>query len=134
MPLLKFLWRILNRTWKIFAAVHFEHCITLEIWSTCLSNKEVKEFVRQVVKRIKHEFTNAEILLVMRRHDIESRTHILLHFDGYEVLLSPNIDPQRLKNICMELELNSENKRVADIDVYSKREKISRKTAAILTQ
>ena len=132
MPIGRLMWRILSWPWKIFSALFLGNNITLEVWSNCLNKKEIKEFVRKVKNRIRNQSPNAKILLTAKRSDIESRNCIFLHFDGYEIILSPNIDPWKLKSICRELEINKDGKRISDIDIYYGQEKISRKIAAVL--
>ena len=117
LSLLKWAWTLCRGNW-----------IILEIRCNTFDKKEMRTYVHDVVRHIRKSFPHAQVLLTKKADDIESRNHPFLAFDGYRILLSKTVEPWELKNLCMELEINHEGQRIADIDLYCGIEKISRKT------
>lgn len=99
-------------------AIYTENYVSIEIWSDQLNKIEEKDYIHHtVMPRIKSVFPQTQVFWIKKSSDVEARNCPEIHMAGYEIALS-NIDPTTLKNLCMELEINSVGKRISDIDVY----------------
>lgn len=95
-----------------------------------LSKEEKKfqdDYVSYVIKELKCRH-RARVLLVIRGEvDHFWAGSGFGCFHGYNLWIMQNIDLRSLKETCMELELDCKGNRMADIDVFYKGKKVTRK-------
>lgn len=101
------------------------HYVKLEIRSD--KNKNLAEYVKTVVEELKSK--NSIQLINITKGEVDHFFALsgFLAFNGYIIRIKPKVDLKSLKESCMQLELDSEGNRVADIDVYYNNKKITRK-------
>lgn len=86
-----------------------------------LNAKRLKPFARKVAENLVEMHPTLKIYGVFRTHDPWNYTRnpfLMGLFHGYVILISSNYDLRYLKRSCMELELNEDGERIADIDIY----------------
>lgn len=95
-----------------------------------LQAKKLKPFAIKVANTLAEKYPQLKILDVYKTIDPWNFAHPFLMglFKGYVIAIPQESDLLSIKKTCMELEINEEGKRIADIDVYlSPLQKISRK-------
>lgn len=101
-----------------------------------LQAKKLKPFVIKVAKTLAEKHPQLKILDIYKTIDPWNFLHPFLigYFKGYVITIPKESDLVSIKETCMELEINEEGKRIADIDVYiSPFNKISRRDIYSLT-
>ncbi|MFH1066000.1 MAG: hypothetical protein V1734_05840 [Nanoarchaeota archaeon] len=98
----------------------------IEEWTTELSKDKEKEYIQSVATKIEDQFPDAVILSVKKSSYVELMATAFIAFNGYVIKVA-GVCPGQIKQMCMQLELNEEGKRISDLDVYYQYRKISRK-------
>ena len=92
--------------------------------------KKLKPFAIKVAKTLAKVYPQLKILDVYKTIDPWNFAHPFLvgGYKGYVIVVPQESDFFSIKKTCMELEIDEEGKRIADIDVYlSTFQKISRR-------
>lgn len=96
----------------------------LEVWSDDdLQAKALKPFIQEIKRRLQEYHPDLDVLRTYRTDVLNNFDHPFLMglYHGYVIKVSSNVDPFALKRTCMMLERDGEGNRIADIDVYSRK-------------
>ena len=113
-----------------------DNYITLEFWSDDVrhsDNDKLNGYLRQevntVIDSLTESFPELEILSINGPTNVDGFECLayIYYSRGYDVKLTSAVDPNKIKEKCMELEIDKSGKRYLDIDVYYKGKKFSRK-------
>ncbi len=118
----------------------------IEIRSEYYNKKELKQYSFHVKDIIKEKFPDLNIISFKWSNYLEIHWDLFLAVygikaSGYRIKFTHNANALLLKEECMKLEVNADDKRVSDIDLYVKDKdacggfkKISRKDPIIKTR
>ena len=106
--------------------------IILEIHSDYYKRRKLKKYVNRVIKELKIEILSvkkAEVDKVSSNEFFNGQyiPSATISWKGYQIIAILKTSVQEIKYSCNKLEIDKYGKRISDIDVYYKKNKISRK-------